>query len=224
MKNILLVDDEIKMLNLLELYLTPNGFNCLKANSGPQAIEYIAEKQVDAVLLDIMMPGMDGWETCEEIRRFSDIPIIMVTARDNKADMIYGLNSGSDDYITKPFDEDILIARLNAVLRRTNPANEIVFNELIWNESKHTVLVYDNDLPFTPIEFSLLGLFLRNQDIVLSRDHLINNIWGFDSEIEDRTVDSHIRNLREKLRRAGFQIDEHLATLYGVGYRWKSKR
>ncbi|RDI45862.1 response regulator transcription factor [Falsibacillus pallidus] len=224
MKNILLVDDEVKMLNLLELYLTPNGFNCLKANSGSQAIEYLTEKQVDAVLLDIMMQGMDGWETCEEIRKFSDIPIIMVTARDNKADMIYGLNSGSDDYITKPFDEDILIARLNAVLRRTHSANEIIFNELIWNEAKHTVLVNGKDLTFTPIEFSLLGLFLGNQDIVLSRDQLINNIWGFDSEIEDRTVDSHIRNIREKLRKVGFQIDEHLATLYGIGYQWRSMR
>ncbi|MFJ8530770.1 response regulator transcription factor [Bacillus sp. NPDC094106] len=220
MIDILLVDDEPRMLELLTLYLTPRGYNCLSVTSGQEAISYIENQSFKFVLLDIMMPKMDGWETCKKIRSFSNIPIIMVTARDQTIDVVQGLKIGADDYITKPFHEDELFARIEAVLRRTNQHEQIQYRGILWDEAKHFISVYEQQILLTPIEFSLLGLFLRHVDYVLSRDQLIERIWGLNTNTEDRTIDSHIRNLRDKLRKADFPIDAHLKTVYGVGYRW----
>ncbi|EEL52087.1 response regulator transcription factor [Bacillus cereus] len=220
MMNILLVDDEPRMLELLTLYLTPRGYNCISAISGQEAISYIEKQSFKFILLDIMMPEMDGWETCRKIRSFSNVPIIMVTARDQTIDVVQGLKIGADDYITKPFHEDELLARIEAVLRRSNQHELIQYKGILWDEAKHFISVHGQELLLTPIEFSLLGLFLRHVNYVLSRDQLIERIWGLDATTEDRTVDSHIRNLRDKLRKAKFPIDEHLKTVYGVGYRW----
>ncbi|MEY8350369.1 response regulator transcription factor [Bacillus cereus] len=220
MMNILLVDDEPRMLELLTLYLNPRGYNCISATSGQEAISYIENQSFKFILLDIMMSEMDGWETCRRIRSFSNVPIIMVTARDQTVDVVQGLKIGADDYITKPFHEDELLARIEAVLRRSNQHELIQYKGILWDEAKHFISVHGQEILLTPIEFSLLGLFLRHVNYVLSRDHLIERIWGLDATTEDRTVDSHIRNLRDKLRKANFPIDEHLKTLYGVGYRW----
>ncbi|PFN07480.1 MULTISPECIES: response regulator transcription factor [Bacillus cereus group] len=220
MMNILLVDDEPRMLELLTLYLTPRGYNCISATSGQEAISYIEKQSFKFILLDIMMPEMDGWETCRKIRSFSNVPIIMVTARDQTIDVVQGLKIGADDYITKPFHEDELLARIEAVLRRSNQHELIQYKGILWDEAKHFISVHGQEILLTPIEFSLLGLFLRHVNYVLSRDQLIERIWGLDATTEDRTVDSHIRNLRDKLRKAKFPIDEHLKTVYGVGYRW----
>ena len=220
MIDILLVDDEPRMLELLTLYLTPRGYNCVSVTSGQEAISYIENQSFKFVLLDIMMPKMDGWETCKKIRSFSNIPIIMVTARDQTIDVVQGLKIGADDYITKPFHEDELFARIEAVLRRTNQHEQIQYRGILWDEAKHFISVYEQEILLTPIEFSLLGLFLRHVDYVLSRDQLIERIWGLNTNTEDRTIDSHIRNLRDKLRRTDFPIDTHLKTVYGVGYRW----
>ncbi|ABS20896.1 response regulator transcription factor [Bacillus cytotoxicus] len=220
MIDILLVDDEPKMLELLTLYLTPKGYNCVCATSGQEAISYIEKQNFKFVLLDIMMPNMDGWETCKNIRSFSRIPILMVTARDQKIDVVHGLKIGADDYITKPFHEEELLARIEAVLRRTNEHEQIQYKGLLWDEVKHFVSIYEQEVLLTPIEFSLLGLFLRHINYVLSRDQLIERIWGLNANTEDRTIDSHIRNLRDKLRKARFPIDIHLKTVYGVGYHW----
>lgn len=220
MMNILLVDDEPRMLELLTLYLTPRGYNCISATSGQEAISYIENQSFKFILLDIMMPEMDGWETCRKIRSFSNVPIIMVTARDQTIDVVQGLKIGADDYITKPFHEDELLARIEAVLRRSNQHELIQYKGILWDEAKHFISVHGQEILLTPIEFSLLGLFLRHVNYVLSRDQLIERIWGLDATTEDRTVDSHIRNLRDKLRKAKFPIDEHLKTVYGVGYRW----
>ncbi|PEY42140.1 DNA-binding response regulator [Bacillus cereus] len=220
MMNILLVDDEPRMLELLALYLTPKGYNCISATSGQEAISYIENQSFKFILLDIMMPKMDGWATCKRIRSFSNVPIIMVTARDQTIDVVQGLKIGADDYITKPFHEDELLARIEAVLRRSNQHEQIQYKGILWDEAQHFISVHEQEVLLTPIEFSLLGLFLRHVNYVLSRDQLIERIWGLDTNTEDRTVDSHIRNLRDKLRKANFPIDEHLKTVYGVGYRW----
>lgn len=222
MRKILLVDDEVRMLDLLSLYLSPAGYHCVKTQSGREAIKLLSKEKYDLVLLDVMMPDMDGWETCKNIREFSDIPIIMVTARDQKIEIIKGLQIGADDYITKPFDEDELLARIAAILRRQPESDHITFQAIQLDRSQHQVSVHHELLLLTPIEFKLLELFLTNQNMVFSREHLIEKNWGLSSGTEDRTVDSHIRNLRDKLRKKSFPIDGYLKTVYGVGYKWQT--
>lgn len=223
MAKLLLVDDEERMLRLLDLFLSPRGHFCMKATSGQEALELVQQKEFDLILLDVMMPKMDGWDTCFQIRQISNAPIIMLTARNQNYDMVKGLTLGADDYITKPFDEQVLIARIEAVLRRTKKEGFISFNGIDWDKTRHTVTVYDEKLSLTPIEFSLLGLFLQNINRAYSRDELIEIIWGFQTDIEYRTVDSHIRNIREKLRKAGFPIEDYLETVYKIGYKWKGE-
>lgn len=223
METILLVDDEPNMLDLLSLYLSPQGYKCIKTDSGENALNYLDKQDVDLVLLDIMMPEMDGWETCEEIRKRSDIPIIMLTARDDKADIVKGLKGGADDYISKPFDEDILMARIHAVLRRKRVDKnnkKIEFHGLSLDLDAYRIQYDDQDIVLTPKEFSLLTVFLTNQNMVFTREHLLVTVWGYDGATEDRTIDSHIRNLREKLRNVGFPVFKYLQTVWGIGYKW----
>ena len=177
----------------------------------------------DLVILDIMMPEMDGWTVCKEIRRLTSIPVIMLTAKNGQDDIVRGLNCGADDYLTKPFSEKVLLAKIEAVLRRTRRFHEIRFRGLIWNKQHHTLHVNHREISITPSEFDLLGTLLDHMDQVLSRDQLIENIWGFNSDIEPRTIDSHMRNLRHRLKKAGFPVEDHLRTVYGVGYKWTSK-
>lgn len=223
MAKILLVDDEERMLRLLDLFLRPRGHFCTKKTSGQEAIELIQQQDFDIVLLDVMMPGIDGWNTCKQIRKFSNIPIIMLTARNQSYDMVKGLTIGADDYITKPFDEQVLIARIEAVLRRMKNEDVINFNGIKWDRTKHIATVYEEKLPLTPIEFSLLGLFLQNMNRAYSRDELIEKIWGFQTDVEYRTVDSHIRNIRDKLRKQKFPVEQYLETVYKIGYKWKKE-
>jgi DNA-binding response OmpR family regulator len=225
MKTVLLVDDEKRMLDLLDLYISPHGFKCVKKQTGPDAISYLENKNVELVILDIMMPDMDGWKTCEKIRETSNVPIIMLTARDGKDEVIKGLKIGADDYVTKPFNEEELLARMEAVMRRTNNLTEdlLRFKGLTLDENAFKVTFEYQSISMTPKEFSLLGLFLGNVNKVFTREHLLSTIWSFKSDIEDRTIDSHIRNIREKLRQVGFPVDEHLKTVWGVGYKWSSE-
>ncbi len=218
----MIVDDEQRMVDLISLYLTPYNYICTQAYSGKEALQRLEEKVVDLILLDIMMPEMDGWETCKEIRNYYTTPIIMLTARDQNMDVIKGLKMGADDYISKPFDEDVLLARIETVLRRSEKAGSecIDFKSLIWDRTRYTVSYQSQVITTTPKEFDLLGLFLKNRQKVFTRDHLIEAIWGFDTDTEGRTIDSHIRNLRDKCRKAGFDIDQHLITVWGVGYKW----
>ncbi|CUA80683.1 DNA-binding response regulator, OmpR family, contains REC and winged-helix (wHTH) domain [Anoxybacillus suryakundensis] len=218
---VLLVDDEKRMLDLFELYLTPNGYRCVKCESGVAAIRYLENNKADLVLLDIMMPEMDGWETCKKIREFSNVPIIMVTARDATTDVVQGLKIGADDYITKPFDEFELLARIEAVLRRSvGKQTKLEFNGLVWDEAQHKVQYAERDISLTPKEFAILGIFLKHPNRVFSREQLIITLWGYNANTEERTVDSHVKNIREKLRQAGFPIDQFLQTVWGVGYKW----
>jgi DNA-binding response OmpR family regulator len=188
------------------------------------AIRYLETDKADIILLDVMMPDLDGWEACKEIRKNWDIPIIMLTARSEKMDIVKGLKIGADDYISKPFDEDELIARIEAILRRKKgQKGRIAFNGLNLNEDSFEVTYNFKNVPLTPKEFSLLGIFLQNRNKVFTREHLLTTIWGYTAATEDRTIDSHVRNLRDKLRKTGFPVDEYLTTVWGLGYKWMDK-
>ncbi len=182
MRRILIVDDEERMQNLISLYLTPVGFECVAKASGADALHYLQKKSCDLVILDVMMPEMDGWETCKKIREFSDIPIIMLTARTDKSDIIKGLSSGADDYITKPFDSGELLARIEAVFRRTKMQENttINFNNLTWNPESYSLSYNDKPIQVTPKEFALIGLFLKYPNRVFTREQLLTIIWGLE--------------------------------------------
>ncbi|WP_100408232.1 response regulator transcription factor [Bacillus solitudinis] len=220
MHKVLLVDDEKRMLDLVALYLRPHDYKCKKALGPHEALSYLEEEEFDLILLDIMMPGMDGWELCQKVRSFSDVPIIMLTAREQQDDIVKGLKLGADDYITKPFNEEELLARMDALLRRRTPKNLIDSNGLVWDENRFELSFQNKPIKLTPKEFSMVGHLMKNPNKVFAREQLIDLIWDFDSETEGRTVDSHVRNVREKIRQAGFPVDEHFRTVWGVGYKW----
>ena len=224
MKQILIVDDEQQMLDLIALYLSPLGYHCKKINSAIDALLYLESNPVDLILLDLMMPDMNGWEACIEIKKYWETPIIMLTARTDKKDVVKGLNTGADDYISKPFDGEELVARIEAVLRRKGNRSELIeFDGLVLDQESFDLQYQTENIPLTPKEFALMKLFLQNLNKVFTRDHLIHSIWGHGVETEDRTIDSHIRNLRDKLRKAGFPSEEYLLTVWGVGYKWIGK-
>ncbi|MCM3671539.1 response regulator transcription factor [Mesobacillus maritimus] len=225
MKTILLVDDEPLMLDLLSLYLAPAGYDCVKMTSAVEAISYLESHHADLILLDVMMPEMDGWEACREIKKHWDIPIIMLTALGEKPDIVKGLKIGADDYVSKPFDEEELLARIEAVLRRTqSDLEKIKFLGLELDLNSFVLQYHQTGISLTPKEFAMMELFLKNRNKVFSREHLITSIWGYEVSTEDRTIDSHVRNLRDKLRKAGFPADEYLVTVWGVGYKWVDKK
>lgn len=208
------------MLDLVALYLRPYDYVCSKADSGKQALDLLDNEVFDLVLLDIMMPDMDGFEVCRNIRKFSNVPIIMLTAREQQEDIVKGLRLGADDYMTKPFGEEELLARMEALLRRTIPAKRIELKGLVWEENRFELSYNHQLIRLTPKEFSMLGLLMKNPNQVFERGRLLELVWGFDSETEGRTVDSHVRNIREKVRQAGFPVDEHFQTVWGIGYKW----
>lgn len=220
MYKILLVDDEQRMLDLIALYLEPHRYTCLKARNGEEALVLMKKESIDLVILDIMMPGMDGWTVCREIRAFSAVPVIMLTAREQEEDIVRGLRLGADDYVTKPFSEQELLARIEALLRRSVPSKKIQINGLQWDEEQFEVSYRDKPIHLTPKEFALLGILMKNPNKVFERGHLLELVWGYDTETEGRTVDSHVRNIREKIRESGFSIDDHFQTVWGVGYKW----
>jgi DNA-binding response OmpR family regulator len=221
MKKILIIDDESRMLDLISLYLLPKNYKTIKYTSAIDAIQYLQSHEVDLILLDIMMPELDGWEACKIIRKKWDYPIIMLTALTEKPDVVKGLSMGADDYISKPFDGDELIARIEANLRRNYKSSGIIsFQGLVLNQESYELHFQDQPLSLTPKELAMMGLFLNNPNKVYTRDHLISTIWGHGVSTEDRTVDSHVRNLRDKLRKVGFPSDEYLITVWGVGYKW----
>lgn len=224
MQKVLLVDDEKRMLDLVSLYLKPHRYLCKKALGAHEALAYLEKEVFDIILLDIMMPDMDGWELCREIRKFSDVPIIMLTAREQQEDIIKGLNLGADDYITKPFNEEELLARMKALLRRRTPKNTIEVEGLLWDEDRFELTYDKHSIKLTPKEFLMVGHLMKNADKVFTREQLIQLIWGFDSETEGRTIDSHVRNVREKIRQSGFPIDDYFVTVWGIGYKWISER
>lgn len=224
MRTILLIDDEKRMLDLIELFLIPHGFRCIKETNGQAAIETLKHEKINLVLLDIMMPEIDGWEVCRKIREFSDVPVIMLTARSDKLDLVKGLDTGADDYITKPFDEGELVARVKALLRRI-PADESDAEMIIYGDfklDKETYSLQFNDLKvqLTLKEYYIVEALISRPNKTFTREQLLFSAWEYNTYTDIRTVDSHIRNLREKLKTAGFPSDEFLQTVWGIGYKW----
>lgn len=224
MKTILLVDDEQRMLDLIELFLAPAGFRCIKKTNGEDAINIMQKESIHLVILDLMMPNMDGWETCRRIREFSNVPIIMLTARSEKADLVKGLNTGADDYITKPFDEGELVARVHALLRRSGDKQaqntKLIYEDIELNKETFSLHYQEYAVQLTLKEFLIIEALLSRPQKTFTREELVNVAWEFDAFIDMRTVDSHIRNLREKLRKAGFPMDKLIKTVWGIGYKW----
>ena len=225
-EKILVVDDEENIAELISYNLTSNGYKVIIANNGNDAVKLAVEEKPKLILLDLMIPGKDGYDVCKEIRSNSEIrntPIIMLTAKSEELDKIVGLELGADDYITKPFSVRELLARVKAVLRRfsiSEPENNIlVFGNLTADFDKREILVNDKKLDLTLKEFELLEILIRNKGKILTRDTLLDKIWGYEYIGETRTVDVHIRYLRKKI-----ELDDKnpklIETIRGVGYRF----
>lgn len=218
MARILIVDDEQRMLQLMKLYLVPYGHTCHLADSAEKALDIVKTVPIDLALLDVMMPDMDGWTLCENIRRMADFPIIMVTARNQMEDVLRGRKVGADDYVAKPIHEGELLGRIELLIGREK-REQYAFHGLQYDVAGYHCTFDGQKILLTKTEFQLLGKLLTSVNGVLSREQLVLSLWGDDQSIEPRTIDSHMRHLREKLRRSGFPIDEYLETVRGVGYR-----
>ena len=224
-KKILIVDDEDHIRELLKFNLEKNGYVVYMANDGLNGLKLAREKQVDLILLDLMLPGMDGFEVCKEIRRdniISNVPIIMLTAKSEEVDKILGLELGADDYITKPFSIRELSARIKALLRRSNVKydNEILrFGNITLNLQTREVLKHGKKLDFTLKEFEVLKLLIQNKGKILTREILLDKIWGYEYVGETRTVDVHIRHIRKKIEEDD-KKPIYIQTIRGVGYKF----
>jgi two-component system, OmpR family, alkaline phosphatase synthesis response regulator PhoP len=218
-QRILVVDDEANIRDLARLYLEKEGFSVEVAVDGRDAIARFAQVQPSLVVLDLMMPGMDGFEVCRELRRESDVPILMVTARNEDVDKIVGLELGADDYLTKPFNPREMVARVKAILRRfeggRKPQTALTVANLSVDKARREAKVDDEALTLRTKEFDLLTAFVENPGIALTRDQLLETVWGYNYAGETRTVDVHVQHLRAKLTKAKVQIE----TLRGVGYK-----
>ncbi|WP_286232277.1 response regulator transcription factor [Neobacillus mesonae] len=222
MIKILVVDDEFEMRQLLRLYLQQAGFVIEEAENGKEAYEKIVKHEYQLMILDVMMPLLDGWQTLEQVRQVSDLPVIMLTAKETIKDKVAGFSKGADDYLVKPFEAEELIARVHALLRRTHLSEEkenlLKYGGIIVDSNARNVTYNDKKISLTQTEFDLLKVLLEHKGNVLSRDQLVELIWGLEFSGEDRTVDSHIKNLREKLKAAG--VDEQpVKTVWGIGYK-----
>ena len=224
MYQILLCDDEKDIVTALEIYLRNDDYKIFKAYNGADALKILTEEEIHLVLLDIMMPEMDGWQVCREIRRVSNIPIIMLTAKGETFDKVLGLELGADDYMVKPFEPKELLARVKAVLRRSdtkesNAEKEIVFPNLTINLSNYELKINGNIVEVPPKELELLYFLASNPNRVFTREQLLEEVWGFDYFGDSRTVDVHIKRLREKLE--GVEANWQLKTVWGVGYKFE---
>lgn len=222
---ILVVDDEKKIVSLVRAYLEREGYQVIEAGDGRQALEAFHRESPDLIVLDIMLPEMDGLEVSREIRRVSDVPIIMLTARNEDEDKLVGLGLGADDYMTKPFSPRELVARVRVVLRRARPANSsspsarLVMGELALDEERFEAICHGHPLPLTLTEFRILSALARASGRVLSRTQLLDTALGETYEGYDRTIDAHIKNLRRKLAAIGAGEGCGIVTVHGVGYK-----
>ena len=223
-KHILVVEDEEKIAGLLCDYLKAAGFRTSTQSNGDHVLSQIQKGAPDLILLDVMLPGKDGMEICREIRQFSNVPIIMITARVEEIDRLLGLELGADDYICKPFSPREVVARVKAVLRRVRAkprANHLVVGSISLDDETHQVMIGKQVLNLTPNEFGLLKIMMSRPNRVFSRNELINRVQGYDFEGYDRTIDTHIKNLRKKIARQ-LPGREIISTVYGVGYKFKA--
>jgi DNA-binding response OmpR family regulator len=219
MPTVLIADDEKNIVQLARMYLASEGFSVESAANGREALDKVRQVKPDLVILDLMMPDIDGWEVCRRLRKEGDVPIIMLTARDDDVDKIVGLELGADDYVTKPFNARELVARVKAVLRRYSagkaPERVLQVGNLRIDPERHEVTVDDRPIELRPKEFDLLTALARNPGVVFDRERLLKVAWGYDYYGDSRTVDVHVTWLREKLRDSTARIQ----TVWGVGYK-----
>ena len=223
-RHILIVEDEEKIARLLCDYLKEAGFRTSTQNNGDRVIAQIKKDPSDLILLDIMLPGKNGMELCREIRQFSNIPIIMITARVEEIDRLLGLELGADDYICKPFSPREVVARVKAIFRRLHAeprTHNLVIGSILLDDKTHQVMIDKEVLNLTPNEFGLLKIMMRQPNRVFSRSELINRVQGYGFEGYDRTIDSHIKNLRKKIAQE-LPCQEIITTVYGIGYKFSA--
>lgn len=219
---ILVVDDESRMRKLVRDFLTRNDYEVIEAGDGSEALDiFFEEKNIDLILLDVMMPKLDGWEVCKEIRAYSKVPIIMLTAKADEKDELQGFRLGVDEYISKPFSPKILVARVEAILRRVRQEEsdeQLMAGGIIMNKTAHMVTIDGESIDLSYKEFELLAYFMENRGIALSREKILNNVWNYDYFGDARTIDTHVKKLRSKMGKKG----ELIKTIWGMGYKFEA--
>ncbi len=217
---ILVVDDESRMRKLVNDFLSKKNFEVLEAADGIEAVDiFLEHKDISLIILDVMMPRMDGWDTCKEIRSYSKVPIIMLTAKSDERDELLGFGLGVDEYISKPFSPKILVARVEALLRRSGSLSEdsaISMGGIVLDKTAHIVTVDNQVIELSFKEFELLAYFMENKGIALSREKILNNVWNYDYFGDARTIDTHVKKLRSKMGPKG----DYIKTIWGMGYKF----
>ncbi len=215
---ILVVDDEVRMRKLVKDFLVKNNYEVIEAEDGEKAVDiYFNTKDISLIILDIMMPKMDGWQVCKEIRSYSKVPIIMLTAKSDEKDELMGFEYGVDEYISKPFSPKILVARVEAILRRSNNLEEVIeAGGIVLDKTAHKVTIDDKEIELSFKEFELLNYFVTNKGVALSREKILNNVWNYDYFGDARTIDTHVKKLRSKMGDKG----EYIKTIWGMGYKF----
>ena len=220
---VLVVDDESRMRKLIKDFLVQKGYGILEASDGEEALKVFEENQnkINLILLDVMMPKLDGWSVLRQIRQNSKVPIIMLTARGEEQDELFGFELGVDEYISKPFSPKILVARVEAILKRTNPESKKIkdYGGIIIDPEGRTVTVDGKEVELSLREYELLKYLVDNENIALSRDKILNNVWNYDYYGDSRTIDSHIKKIRHKLGKKG----KYIETIRGIGYKFEVK-
>ena len=223
MSNILVVDDESRMRKLIKDFLIKDNYNVLEAEDGEKALEIFEneKEKIDLIILDVMMPKQDGWSVLRKIRQSSQVPVIMLTARGEEQDELFGFELGADEYISKPFSPKILVARVEAILKRTTQTEKANkdFGGIIIDEQGRTVTVDGKNIEMSLREYELLKYLVDNENIALSRDKILNNVWNYDYYGDSRTIDSHIKKIRHKLGKRG----KYIKTMRGIGYKFEIK-
>ncbi len=217
---ILVVDDESRMRKIVKDFLTRNNYNVIEAENGEAAVDIFFEhKDIALIILDVMMPKMDGWQVCKEIRQYSKVPIIMLTAKSDEKDELLGFELGVDEYISKPFSPKILVARVEAILRRTNQQEEgvIEVGGIVIDKAAHQVKIDNSNIDLSVKEFELLYYFVMNKGVALSREKILNNVWNYDYFGDARTIDTHVKKLRSKMGDKG----DYIKTIWGMGYKFE---
>lgn len=218
---ILIVDDESRMRKLVRDFLVHKDFQVIEAENGEEALDvFFEQKDISLIILDVMMPKLDGWQVCKEIRQYSKVPIIMLTAKADERDELLGYELGIDEYITKPFSPKILVARVEAVLRRTSQLQTddvIQAGGIEMDINAHMVKIDGEPIELSFKEFELLHYFVMNQGVALSREKILNNVWNYDYFGDARTIDTHVKKLRSKMKERG----EYIKTIWGMGYKFE---
>ena len=220
---VLVVDDESRMRKLVRDFLVKSNYDVIEAGDGEEALDrFFANKDIALIVLDVMMPKLDGWQVCKEIRSYSKVPIIMLTARTDEQDELHGFQMGVDEYISKPFSPKILVARIEAILRRTNQLNEeetLYCGGIKINKAAHQVMIDNQPVDLSYKEFELLTYFVENKGIALSREKILNNVWNYDYFGDARTIDTHVKKLRSKMGEKG----DLIKTIWGMGYKLEAE-